>query len=327
VQARLFEPYVGSEKPVTRELGGTGLGLVISKSIVELMGGEIGFTSKRGAGSTFWFQIPRVAAVGTAAGAHLPFAVGSEARRLQRAHFRVLIADDHPVNRAVALALLQELGYAGETVASGSAALAALKQRPFDALLLDCEMAGLDGYETCRRLRREEDGGRRLPVIALTAYAMPGDREKCLAAGMDDYLAKPFHSGELAAVLDRWLGAETPPSAAAVGEDVASRLAALKRLEEVSGKKIVTQVTASFVERGAQNLEAMRSALALADGVSLAAAAHSLVGSAGLLGATALTSLAREVEKLARRGDLGACAARLAGLERELQSVIRQLAE
>ena len=327
VQARLFEPYVQSGKPVTRELGGTGLGLVISKRIVELMGGGIGFTSEWCQGSTFWFRIPLEPATGPIAASPLPEAGD---RREARSRFRILVADDHPVNLAVALALLQDLGYTGETVASGSEALGALAERPFDALLLDCEMVGLDGYETCRALRRREERScRHLPVIALTAYAMPGDREKCLAAGMDDYLSKPFRSSELAGVLDRWLGVGSPAAAVAAQaegrESVEERLASLRRLEEVSGRKIVEEVQASFVSRGQQALETIRRALAEADGARLAIAAHALVGSAGLLGAAGLAARARDLELLAAEGRLRDCAERLPGLEQELRTMIRQL--
>jgi signal transduction histidine kinase/CheY-like chemotaxis protein len=326
VQAQLFEPYVQSGKPVTRELGGTGLGLVISKSIVELMGGEIGFASELGKGSRFWFRIPRMAATGPVGDGQPSAGTNGDARRPERTRFRILIADDHPVNRAVALALLHDLGYAAEAVESGSAALEALRERPFDALLLDCEMVGLDGYDTCRALRREEAGGRHLPVIALTAYAMPGDREKCLTAGMDDYLTKPFSGTELAKTLDCWLGTASPAAPPPAGHDgIADRLATLRRLEETSGKKIVEEVKASFVERGTQSLETIRNALAISDRVRVAAAAHSLVGSSGLLGATGLAGLARDVEILAGQGSLDACAARLPALEQEMQAVILQL--
>ncbi len=327
VQTQLFEPYVQSGKPVTRELSGTGLGLVISKSIVELMGGEIGFTSERGTGSRFWFRIPLMAATGPVDDSRPSSQAGDDGLRPARVRFRILVADDHPVNRAVALALLQDLGYAAEAVESGQTALDLLEERPFDALLLDCEMVGLDGYETCRALRRREAGSRRLPVIALTAYAMPGDREKCLAAGMDDYLPKPFRGADLAMVLDDWLDVGPPAAPPSAGQDdIAARLAALRRLEEASGKKIVEDVKASFVARGTQGLEAIRNALAGSDGARAAAAAHSLVGSSGLLGATVLASLARDVEILAGQGDFDACAARLPGLEQEIQAVIRQLA-
>ncbi|HEX3129619.1 MAG TPA: ATP-binding protein [Thermoanaerobaculia bacterium] len=326
VQTRLFEPYVQSGKPVTRELSGTGLGLVISKSIVELMGGEIGFTSERGTGSRFWFRIPLMAAAGPVGDGPPSSEAGDEGRHPERSRFRILIADDHPINRAVALALLQDLGYTGEAVESGPAALAMLEERPFDALLLDCEMVGLDGYDTCRALRRREAGSRRLPVIALTAYAMPGDREKCLAAGMDDYIPKPFRGVDLATVLDDWLGVGPPSASPPAGQDdIAARLATLRRLEEASGKKIVEDVKTSFVARCTQSLAAIRSALASSDGARAAAAAHSLVGSSGLLGATGLARLARDVEILAGQESLDACAARLPELEQEIQTVVRQL--
>ncbi|HET9209542.1 MAG TPA: response regulator [Thermoanaerobaculia bacterium] len=242
---------------------------------------------------------------------------------------RVLIVDDDPVNRLVATAQIQELGYSAEAADSGEAALAALAREPYDAVLLDCEMPGLDGYETCRRLRcREGNGGRRARVIALTAHTAIEERERCLAAGMDGHLTKPVRSAELAAVLKRWLeedgdGLQTLPPAEP--DPIEERLEALERLGAATGEDVLGQVAESFLQRGAKDLAALREALARGDGAAFAAAAHSLAGSSGILGAAGLSMGCAELEELARRGDLAACGPRLDAVEQAWRQVADRL--
>jgi CheY-like chemotaxis protein len=238
------------------------------------------------------------------------------------------VVDDHPVNRLVAVAQLTELGYAADAAENGEMALDALAQEPYDAVLLDCEMPRLDGYETCRRLRQSEGGGRRTWVIALTAHTAAADRERCLAAGMDDHLAKPVRAEDLAAALKRRLeGAAGPGTLPAVESDhLEERLAALARLGEETGEDLLEQVVESFLQQGVRDLGTLRQALARGDGGALAAAAHSLAGSAGILGATGLAVASAELEELARRGDLAACEPRLEAVEQAYRSIARRLA-
>ena len=117
----------------------------------------------------------------------------------------VMAVDDNPVNRMVAQQQLEHLGFLAESVEDGREALERLSRERFDAVLMDCQMPGIDGYETTRRLRVGEEGSRRTVVIAVTAHAMAGERERCLEAGMDDYLAKPYRTEDLGALIDRWL--------------------------------------------------------------------------------------------------------------------------
>jgi CheY-like chemotaxis protein/HPt (histidine-containing phosphotransfer) domain-containing protein len=242
--------------------------------------------------------------------------------RSLRQGLRVLVVDDQYVNRTVTRALLRELGFTPETVDSGEAALAVLAQQQYDAVLLDCQMPGLDGFETCRRLRQQEDGGRHTPVIAVTADTLVDDRRRCAEAGMDDHLAKPLWSADLAAVLDRHLG--TMSRRPARDELVQERLDGLGRIGDGSLKDDVVR---AFLKQGEHDLKVLRSALPENDADAFADAAHALSGSSGILGGQTLAGIAGELASLARQGDLGACAARLPALERELAAFVAELSE
>jgi CheY-like chemotaxis protein/HPt (histidine-containing phosphotransfer) domain-containing protein len=257
------------------------------------------------------------------------------------------VVDDHPVTRLVMTAQLAALGYAADAADSGETALAALAGQPYDAVLLDCEMPELDGYETCRRLRRLEEGNRHLrrtPVIALTAHTGAADRERCLAAGMDGHLGKPWGNEELAALLQRWLEKEADPAAdpdpvaeagiaeaglaeagLAEADMIEERLEALRRLGEKTGQEELGPVIESFLSEGAKDLQAIRQSLSRGDGAALAAAAHSLAGSAGILGAAGLATGCAELEELARREDLLSCEPRLASIDQSYQEIARRL--
>jgi len=247
-----------------------------------------------------------------------PAPMPDERRRRARGSRRILVVDDRAANRSVAQVLLLEAGYESVTAASGEQALELLAGQRFDAVLLDREMPGLDGDETCRRLRRREGSGRRTPVIAVTAHTQPEVREACRAAGMDGYLAKPFRTAELAAVLDHWTGIDA-------GDGLEERLAALRELPAGDGPDMGTQVIAEFLRQGENDLATMRRALQQRDGATLADTAHGLSGSAALLGARDLAESASELATLARGGDLAACTAWLPRVEREYQDAARRM--
>jgi len=220
---RMFEPFMQADVSMTRAYGGNGLGLAIAKELVERMGGTIGADSTPGRGSLFWFEIPLGPAVGDQVAAPPALPPAQEALiTVEPAPGAtdvplILVAEDNPLNREIAIRVLGRCGYRAEAVCDGREALDALASGRYAAVLMDCQMPDLDGYQATRELRTRENGGRRTPVIALTAHAMDGDRERCLEAGMDDYITKPIRAEALSDVLTRWTG---PDRAAASGDAV-----------------------------------------------------------------------------------------------------------
>ena len=192
----LFTPFSQADNSTTRRFGGTGLGLSISKQLVELMHGEIGVNSKPGKGSSFWFELP----LEISAQAVSETAVVDEDLPPQR----ILLVEDNLVNQKVAEGILSRLGHLVEVVGNGQLALEALGRSNYDLVLMDCQMPVMDGFTATQRLRTSSTViNPAIPVIAMTAHAMQGDREQCLAAGMNDYIAKPISEKEIRAALAR----------------------------------------------------------------------------------------------------------------------------
>ncbi|WP_306606322.1 ATP-binding protein [Azonexus sp.] len=201
VLAGLFSPFFQGDASTTRQFGGTGLGLSICKRLTELMGGKISVESTPGCGSVFQIELP----VGIDNCASAETSINESALTLPEGT-QVLLVEDNLVNQKVAAALLNKLGCVHVIADNGAEALRLLGEQQFDVVLMDCQMPVMDGFEATRRLRAGQAGDamRTVPVIAMTANAMQGDREECLACGMDDYLAKPVNNATLKAALARW---------------------------------------------------------------------------------------------------------------------------
>ena len=200
--AQLFQRFSQADSSTTRRFGGSGLGLVICKHLVELMEGRIGADSEPGQGSTFWFELPLQPALAAQAAADQA-PPDDAAADLPPA--RVLVVEDNAVNRLVVQAMLERLGMAVVLAEDGAQAVAAVAAERFDLVLMDCQMPVMDGYEAARRIRAAGADGARVPIVALTAHALAEDRQRCADAGMNDYLAKPVTGQALADALRRHL--------------------------------------------------------------------------------------------------------------------------
>jgi PAS domain S-box-containing protein len=471
----LFSPFVQADESTTRKYGGTGLGLTISKQLVEMMGGRIGFESEEGRGSTFWFTAvfekqPAAAATqlnhevaaqeGEAGGVKVlvlddrennrqvvstllkswgyrlseaedgtvamgllyraaldgdPFEIaivdkempgtnGEEvvrrivadpllkgtttllmtpfgepvsamslhaSRRIAciskpilegrlhealagapggaagtdatagerrpvmpgpgqaRSAARILLAEDHPVNQQVVLAMLGQLGLAADPVFNGAQAIEALRTTGYDLVLMDCEMPEVDGYEATRRIRNRatETLNPLIPIVAVTANAMPGDREKCLRCGMDDYLAKPIEPDELAQVLAKWIGHAAPIGKCNAGktpvrpdgDQVFDRSGLLKRL--AGNRGLAEKLVREFLADTPSQLRILRKLLEDGDAESARRQAHKLKGAAANLSAGALREAALHAEQAAMSGQLNKVADLLATMEGEFERV------
>ena len=245
-QPLLFKEFSQADASTTKHFGGTGLGLAISRRLIELMGGMLDFSSEPGVGSRFWFALPvvalteseidtvEVAALGPASqearlarsGTELPAAEGVVAmlvpqppQPLTRAEARVLVAEDNAVNQRLVKRMLEKLGYGVDMVSDGVQAVTLAVANQYSIIVMDCSMPDMDGYQATAEIRRLQQEGAlpRVPIIALTANALPEDRARCLAAGMDDYLSKPVAQEDLRVMLERYLAPQyalltTPPS-------------------------------------------------------------------------------------------------------------------
>jgi TMAO reductase system sensor TorS len=322
-QGQIFSAFTQADSFTTRKYGGTGLGLAICRQLISLMGGVIGVASEQNRGSTFWFEI-RMEPVAAAAAVALPApripasrsaapAAGAPAPAVGP---RILVVEDNAVNREVAAGMLENLGYQSESAINGLLAVEAIAETSYAAVLMDCQMPVMDGLTATQQIRRREAGsGHRVPIIALTANAMEANRERCLAAGMDDFLPKPFTQMQLTAVLSRWapvaqlpksdraiLDAAETPNRAAAAPAAAAKMSAvietevLQNIAALGRPALLGSLIDLYLEHSRPLLETIESAVRRGEPTGLAEALHTLKSSSANLGGVRLTELLRECE-------------------------------
>lgn len=325
----LFQPFTQADQSTTRKFGGTGLGLSIVRKLVELMGGEIRAHGSPGQGCSFAVILPF-----EEAGERPAHPAEYEApEEVFPKGARLLLVEDDTTNQQVLQGMLKHLGLSAELAWNGVEALEKLKRESFDLVFMDCNMPEMDGFSACGAFREWEKTNQRdrhTPIVALTAYAMQGDRERCLAAGMDHYLAKPVRIRELKAELLRWIGlprreksAKTAPGA---WKNMQDQENTLKELKNNLGEEAIP-ILRNFRNSLPQRLLSIRKALEGKATKDLAMAAHSLRGTSLSFGFKRLGALAGEMEKLGEAGGLGKAGDLLAALEIETAKAEETLAK
>ena len=348
----IFEPFTQADGSTTRKYGGTGLGLTISRQLAELMGGSIGVESAEGEGSTFWFTLvlekqdeaarplpipnpPPLEPLGPKGAGTKPSRVGGGRESLYDNNVRILLAEDDPINQIVVRSNLSKRGYQVDAVSDGRETLEALETKDYGLILMDCMMPVMGGFETTAIIRDPASKVRNhsIPIIALTASAMQDDQAKCLAAGMDDYLAKPLEVAELMALLEKWL----PSGSGRAVRSYVSTAPCLSSAEIFNRDEFVRRnmgnldlsrdVAVIFISSAPEYVESIRAAVTAQDAVVLRQAAHKLKGSTANLALPLLSETARMIESYAGVDDFEKAAHLLPELELQFEQALNALRE
>lgn len=312
-QARLFGMFSQIDASITRRYGGTGLGLAISKQLVEMMGGKIGVESRKGRGSTFSFMLP----FGKSNSSEevlkeqvTPSEIQNDSNPPSSLNtLSLLLVEDDKINAAVISKMLLQKGHLVEIATDGLEALSLHAQKQFDAILMDIQMPNLDGIQTTQRIREKEGQSRHTPIVALTAYALKGDREKFLNAGMDEYLPKPVMMEELFATLEQVMSKNIPRSNQDVGWGQGIRISDNGKIlfgEEASTieEEVVVKIVETKTANISQDIKKLLIAGRNGNIVAIEHIAHRIKKDARSLERDELKIIAFKIELAARRGDL-----------------------
>ena len=379
----IFESFTQADSSTTRKYGGTGLGTTISKHLAELMGGEIGVESEVGAGSCFWFTavfLKQTIDVATRIQKDKKPITSSEPRENRKKPFKILLVEDYPTNQQVAVSHLKSAGHDVDSAANGLAALELYRKNQYQLILMDVQMPVMDGYEATRQIRKLENQRRRIapfrgtlnpqptpsggdriqaerqrvPIVAMTAHAVEGYREKCLKAGMDDYLAKPLNRKHFLAVVEKWtrfgndrevetanpgpdpfpdafipherdFSQESPHHPSITADHQSNKGLPMdfeRALAEFEGDRIfLGEVLRGFTNNVREQINVIQQALETRDADRVRREAHSIKGGAANLRADALSGIAFDLENIGKSGDLAMGPRLLKKLKKELDGL------
>lgn len=337
----IFNAFSQADTTTTRKYGGTGLGLTISRQLVELMDGEIGVHSEKGFGASFWFKI-NIQVPLDQKSALIDRKKEKQENKVELYHnnCKVLLAEDNLTNQIVAEGMLELFGCKVDLAVNGVEAVEARKKNNYDLILMDCQMPELDGYSATGQIREFEQQTRaaHIPVVALTAHVMSGDRQQCLAAGMDDYLSKPLQQEQLQAVIEKWVVASKGTYQASVTEKLdsdritesidrfdASIFRKYQRLQKPDKPNIIGEIINSFLKAAPSMLQSIRHAVQYKDVESLWKTAHTMKSGNSTVGAIRMAELCLDLEKMGRAGSSKGSEELLSLLEKEFLYVKKQL--
>ena len=305
---KLFQDFTQVDSSVTRRYGGTGLGLAVTRQLIELMHGRVGVQSTLGRGSTFWFEIALPAGTQAAAGeaAKLPdqqiyaraAATGNEPDS------RALVAEDNAINRKLVVAYLEKMALRADTVENGRQAVDAVRSRWYDIVLMDVQMPEMDGFEAAKEIRRLPGERGQVPIIAITAFTSSEDIERCIAAGMNDFVSKPIDRAQLRDAVEKWSQDKdgtsdthaTEPAALSPADNEIIEPGILKGLAESLGADKTRELVALYIDDIQSRLQRLLKAADAQDFATLRKEAHDVRSTSGSLGLTKLFALGEGIE-------------------------------